>query len=69
LSSIFFDRFQTGVVAGNYPEMRDYFNLLLAGQAGYEVVFDRQCCRWSSLLYPRDLLFVDNRLVILRRGT
>jgi hypothetical protein len=49
--------------------MRDYFNLLLAGQAGYEVVFDRQCCRWSSLLYPRDLLFVDNRLVILRRGT
>jgi len=66
-SSLYFDRYFSGTLVRYYPEMRKYFATLLAGDAGYEIVFDQRCCASSPYLYPRSILFVDNRTVILKR--
>lgn len=68
VSSIYFDRFLNGEAADAYPEIRGFFRQLLAGESGYEIAFDQSCCIVSRLVYPRVILFVDNRLVILRKS-
>lgn len=67
MSSIYYNRYTSGRVAEAYPELKNYFTLLLKGDTAYEVGFDRSCCRPISILYPHNLLFVDHRLVILSR--
>jgi len=67
VSSLYFERFLRGPLSHYYPEMRQYFATLLAEDAGYEIVFDRACCERRLYLYPRSILFLDNRIIILKR--
>lgn len=67
LDSKYFERFLQGNVAHDYPETRHFISDLLAGRLGYHVVFDRAGAGPPSWLYPDDIDFVDNRIVILRR--
>jgi hypothetical protein len=68
LNSVFFRRFLEGVGAEYYPEIRLYLVDLMAGRLGYEVVFDKQSARVPIWLYPEDIVFVTNRVVILKRN-
>jgi hypothetical protein len=68
LDSKYFGRFLDGNVADEYPQARAFMTDLLAGRLGYRVVFDKSTPGSPSWLYPEDIDFVDNRLVILRRG-
>jgi hypothetical protein len=67
LDSKYFKRFLEGQVATDYPQTRGFMTDLLAGRLGYHVVFDKRELRSPAWLYPEDIDFVDNRIVILRR--
>jgi hypothetical protein len=68
VSSLYYDRF---VTAGRrrelYPEMRAFFTALLAGDAGYRIVFDAETPPLPAFVYPRDVDFLANRATILQR--
>jgi hypothetical protein len=67
--SKYFDRFlRQDVAALDYPSVRDYMTKLLSGQLGYQVGFDATAARSPGWLYPQDIDFLDNRIVILRRN-
>ncbi|MGZ9031443.1 MAG: ArnT family glycosyltransferase [Burkholderiaceae bacterium] len=68
LNSLFYDRFMSGSMADLHPEMRSYFVGLLNGALGYSVAFDQASSPAPDWLYPREILFVDNRIVILKRN-
>jgi hypothetical protein len=69
LDSKYFDRFLRQDLAGlDYPSVRDYITQLLSGQLGYQVSFDATAARSPAWLYPQDIDFLDNRIVILRRN-
>jgi 4-amino-4-deoxy-L-arabinose transferase-like glycosyltransferase len=67
LDSKYFGRFLEGNAANEYPQTRSYITDLLAGRLGYHIVFDETAQGSPSWLYPDDIDFVDNRIVILRR--
>ena len=67
LDSIYIDRFLEGETAQLYPEMRTFLKTLLAGQLGYHVVYDQSSRGSPAWLYPREMVFVDNHVVILKR--
>jgi hypothetical protein len=68
LDSKYFDRFMSPDLAGeDYPDVRDYMSKLLSGQLGYHPSFDATAFRSPGWLYPQDIDFLDNRIVILRR--
>jgi hypothetical protein len=69
LDSKYFDRFlNRDIAALDYPQVRDFMVKLLAEQLGYRRVFDRTARSSPSWLYPADIDFLDNRIVILRRN-
>lgn len=59
----FFDR-----AGEDYPTVKQFFEDLLAERLGYEIVYDGRSIASPRWLYPREMVFVDNRLVILRRA-
>jgi hypothetical protein len=68
VDSMFYDRFFNEQGAGGvYPEVHRYLTDLLANRLGYHIVFDRTAAPSPAWLYPRDMDFVDNRIVILAR--
>jgi hypothetical protein len=67
VDSAYYRRF-FGDAAADYPEVRDYLQRLMDGNLGYEVAFDRGSSRVPTWLYPQDIAFVDNRILILRRS-
>jgi hypothetical protein len=68
LDSKYFDRFLRDEVAGReYPRVHDFMAALLAGTLGYHVVFDATAEGSPRWLYPREIDFVDSRIVILQR--
>jgi hypothetical protein len=67
LDSVFFRRFLEGIGAEYYPEIQRYLVDLMAGRLGYAVVLDKQSARVPAWLYPEDIVFVTNRVVILKR--
>jgi hypothetical protein len=46
----------------------DFFDDLLAEKLGYEIVYDESSTESPRWLYPKEMVFVDNRLVILKRA-
>lgn len=67
VDSLYYDRFFTTAEA-DYPTMKRFFDDLLAEKLGYEIVYDGQPVESPRWLYPREIAFVDNRLVILKRA-
>lgn len=67
VDSLYYNRFYT-TAEQDYPTMKRFFDDLLAEQLGYEIVYDRSSGESPRWLYPREMVFVDNRLVILRRA-
>ena len=67
MSSLYFQRFLEGRVSRYYPELEGYFNNLLNGEYKYEITFDQYCCEPINFVYPKSLLFVDHRVVILQK--
>jgi 4-amino-4-deoxy-L-arabinose transferase-like glycosyltransferase len=68
LDSKYFDRYlRDDVAAREYPLVHDFMASLLAGRLGYHVVFDATAGGSPAWLYPRDIDFVDSRIVILQR--
>lgn len=68
IDSLHYDRFFRGAHQQNYPQVGEFFRALLSGQLGYEVVFEGSTPRPPWWAYPRRLLFLDNRLTILKRS-
>ena len=67
-SSVYYERFLTNPVKKHYPEMQRFFSDLLDENLGYEKVFDQSSSQPNPLLYPKEILFLDNRLVILKKS-
>jgi hypothetical protein len=67
LDSLYTDRYLYDDEGELYPEMRGYLAELYAGKLGYRIVLDRASTGSPRWLYPREMDFVDNRLVILQR--
>lgn len=68
LDWLYYARFLEEPVGPLYPEIGAYFTKLLDGQLGYEIVFDESLPSAPDWLYPRDIGFVDRRMIILRRS-
>lgn len=66
-NSLYYERFDAEKIAQLYPSVQTFFKELLAGKAGYKIVFDRTTSTFPGWLYPQRILFVDNRMVILAR--
>jgi len=66
VNSIDYARFE-GRLGQLYPEMTSFYTRLLAGELGYRPVFDQQSRPAPRLLYPRNIDFLDNRMVVLAR--
>jgi hypothetical protein len=69
LDSLYTDRYLFDDEGELYPEMRAYLKDLYAEKLGYRIVLDRASAGSPRWLYPREMDFVDNRLVILQRDT
>jgi 4-amino-4-deoxy-L-arabinose transferase-like glycosyltransferase len=68
VNSLYYDRFFSGKVAKLYPSIQNFFENLLKERYPYTIVFDQESQRSPSLLYPRQINFVDNRITILARN-
>jgi Dolichyl-phosphate-mannose-protein mannosyltransferase len=69
VDSIFYERFLDADDAGDdYPDMRQYLTDLLGNRLGYHIAFDQTAQQSPAWLYPQDMQFVDNRIVILARN-
>jgi len=68
VDSKYYSRFlDDDVAARGYQNVHDFFADLLANRLGYHIVFDGTSQSSPQWLYPQDIDFVDNRIVILQR--
>lgn len=67
LNSLYYDRFLTPDGEQAYPAIASYVRRLLAGELGYRIAFDRSAGTSPAWLYPQEIVFVDNRMVLLER--
>jgi hypothetical protein len=69
VSSLYYDRFMSGRLAELYPDLRQFFSILGSPDrsSGYSVAFHGQCCEPVPFLYPKSIMFVDNRITIYKR--
>ncbi len=67
LDSLYYERFLVSPNVESYPQVAGYFRQLLAGELGYQIVFDRTAIGAPMWLYLVDIGPVDNRIVILKR--
>lgn len=65
VNSLYYERFFSGKAAILYPSIKQFFQELLNEQYSYKIVFDRESQRSPSLLYPAQIKFLDNRMIIL----
>ena len=49
-----------------YPDVERYFSMLLAEKLGYRIVLDLRAPPPAIWMYPREIDFLQNRLVVLR---
>lgn len=67
VSSEYYGHFQRAPMDRLYPEMRSFFEGLLAPLAGYRVAFDEVLGPSPVWVYPRRIPFVPERMTILAR--
>jgi len=68
LDSLYYDRFFVlEKFALLYPSVQQFFRDLLAQRYPYKTVFDQVSQTPPPWLYPRKILFVDNRITLLKR--
>ena len=68
-NSNYFNRFlEPGLRRELYPTMQQYFDDLLRGRLGYEAAYDVSTPAAAAWVYPRQIDFLQNRLVVLRRA-
>ena len=67
VGSLYFSRFYQPVFKQLYPDMNQFFESLLQQPAPYKIVFDRSSAPSPPLLYPREIDWVDNRIVVLKK--
>ncbi len=68
IDSLYYDRFvEPGTRRDLYPEMRAYFEDLLAERTPYRIVFDAGTASTPAPIYPRDIDFLVNRATVLAR--
>lgn len=65
--SLYFSRFSQPVFKQLYPDMNQFFDSLLQQPAPYKIVFDRSSAPSPALLYPREIDWVDNRIIVLAK--
>jgi hypothetical protein len=68
INSLYFERFLSGIAGQYYPEIKIYFQTLLRGDRGYMILFDCRTPAMQDWIYPSDIDFLDNRMVILGRS-
>jgi hypothetical protein len=66
IDSLEYQRFFSAVEAEYYPEVRRYYEDLLAERSGYAIVFDAVNPEVPWWIYPRDIDFLENRMTILQ---
>ncbi|HEY3516780.1 MAG TPA: glycosyltransferase family 39 protein [Gammaproteobacteria bacterium] len=67
VDSLYYDRFYANAES-DYATIKRFFDDLLAEKLGYEIVYDESSTESPRWLYPKEMVFVDNRLVILKRA-
>jgi len=68
LNSLYYNRFtKPGLKQELYPTMKDYFQKLLAEQYPYKIVFDEESKHAPGWVYPKEIDFLHNRVIILAR--
>jgi hypothetical protein len=69
IDSLYFGRFAQGTTrAGYYPEIARFFDDLLNERMPYRIVFDARTEAPPWWVYPKDIEFLWNRMVVLRRA-
>ena len=64
VDSLYYQRFFDNE---EYPEMRLYFRSLLGERFNYCIVFDHRSPDYPEWVYPKNIDFLKNRIVILKR--
>jgi hypothetical protein len=69
VDSLYFDRFtdEDTIVADYYPSVAVFFRDLLVEDYPYTIVFDRESEDVPTWIYPKEIDFLHNRIVILRK--
>jgi 4-amino-4-deoxy-L-arabinose transferase-like glycosyltransferase len=68
INSLYYERFfQSNIIAKLYPEVRNYFKNLIDEKYPYKIVFDKKSNNLPLWVYPRDIDFLENRMIIFAR--
>ena len=67
INSFEYNSFFSGIEAEHYPEVRRYYENLLAERSDYAIVFDAVNPEVPLWIYPREIDFLENRMTILQR--
>ncbi|MBW4522470.1 MAG: glycosyltransferase family 39 protein [Scytolyngbya sp. HA4215-MV1] len=69
IGSLYYERFTKDALKQQlYPTMQQFFNSLLQQSTSYKIAFDRSSAASPLWLYPREIDWVDNRIVILAKS-
>ena len=66
MNSLYYQRFtQPGIRRDLYPSMYQFFDSLLNEEFSYQIVFDHESKNVPAWVYPKDMDFTHNRVIIL----
>ena len=68
INSLEYKGFINGDKGKYYPSIKTYFINLLEEKYPYKIVFDRTSYQGPWWVYPKDILFLDNRMTIFKRN-
>ena len=67
VNSLYYSRFMEGVMSKHYPSMQAFFTALIEEEYPYKIVFNLKSPDAANCTYPRQIDFLENRMIILER--
>ncbi|MEH2363726.1 ArnT family glycosyltransferase [Nostoc sp.] len=67
INSMTFGRFIRGRAGLYYPTSKQFFNNLISEKYPYKIIFDQELKKTPIWMYPQDIEFLNNRMIILAR--
>lgn len=68
LNSIFYNRFIKGNAGNLYPNIAHFFNILLKESEDRRIVYDQETKPVLKWIYPQQIDFLRNRMVVVKLG-
>ncbi|MBE8989051.1 ArnT family glycosyltransferase [Nostoc sp. LEGE 12450] len=68
INSLYYQRFLIkNSIVSLYPKINDFFYNLIKENYPYKIIFDRESDKPPSLIYPQNIDFLNNRMIIFAR--